>query len=262
MSANSNPRNSLWSGMKAALRWRAKRFLQAARITYLTRRNPEVCIAGVYIPLSKHISNNVKEAMFDGGYETAELRTIAANLAPEDRILEIGTGIGLISTFCAKRVGSERVFTFEANPDLAPLIQAVYARNGVAPKLEFCVLGKGEGEAVFYIHDDFWSSSLYQRSQGAKKVCIPRRDLNELLTQLRPTFLIMDIEGGESEIFEMINLEGINKIAVELHTAVIGQARVDDILNRLATEGFVVDWRYSASINGFKEELFLSRRSA
>lgn len=262
MLAASSTKNILWDKIREGSRWRAKRFWQALRVRYLSWRNPEVCIAGVYIPLSKYISDNVREAMFDGGYESAELRTIADNLSPEDRVLEIGTGVGLISTFCAKRIGADRVFTFEANPELAPLIQAVYARNEVSPNLDICVLGKGKGEEVFYVHDDFWSSSLYQRSPKAKKVSVPRRDINELIQRLQPTFLIMDIEGGESQIFEIINLDGISKVAVELHTSIIGQDRVDDICARLAAEGFLVDWRYSNSLKGFKEELFLSRALA
>jgi len=257
--ATSNSTSIFLSRVRDAARWRTKRAWQAIRVGYLSWKSPEVNIAGVYIPLSKYISDNVKEAMFDGGYESAELRTIAENLAAEDRVLEIGTGVGLISTFCAKRIGSDRVFTFEANPELAPLIRSVYARNGVSPNLNICILGKGDGEETFYVHDDFWSSSLYQRSTKSRKVSVPRKDINQAMNKLHPTFLIMDIEGGESGIFDIINLDGITKIAVELHTNIIGQDRVDSICDQLADEGFRIDWRYSSSIKGFKEELFLSR---
>lgn len=200
--------------------------------------------------------------MFTGGYESAELRTIKNNLSREDRVLEIGTGIGLISTYCAKRIGSDRVFTFEANPELEPYIKAVYARNEVSPTLNICILGAGAGETSFYVHHDFWSSSVYQRSEKTRKLSVPRQDLNETIARLRPTFLIMDIEGGESDLFKIIELNGIMKIAVELHTSIIGKNRVDDICAQLAEQGFVIDWRYSQSIDGFKQELYLSRELA
>jgi len=250
---------SLLHSLRLSVRWRLKRFLQHLRVAYLSRKNPVVCIEGVNIPLTKYISDNVREAMFDGGYESAELRTIADNLSGDDLVLEIGTGIGLISTFCAKRIGSDRVYTFEANPELEPYIRDVYDKNSVSPNLEICVLGENEGEATFYVHDDFWSSSVYQRSPQARKVTVTRRSLNDTINRIQPTFLIMDIEGGEYDIFKHINLEGFNKIAVELHTEVLGKDRIDEILSQLAEQGFAIDWRYSDSTPGFKEELFLSR---
>ncbi len=259
MSTKSISANSLLGELGMSARWRIKKLWQAMRVAYLSWRSPEVCIAGVYIPLSRYISNNVREAMFDGGYESAELRTIADNLSSNDRVLEIGTGIGLISTFCAKRIGSERVFTFEANPELIPYIEEVYARNNVSPQLQNSILSEGEGESTFFVHQDFWSSSVYKRTESDKKVTVPRHDINQTIREIRPTFLIMDIEGGESELFSFMDLDGINKLAIELHTAIIGNDRVNEICAQLAKEGFEIDWRYSTSIEGFKKELYLRK---
>ncbi len=251
---------SLTKRVSDAFAWRSRRLLQYARVRFMSWCNPEVIIAGVSIPLTKCISDNVREAMFNGGYEAAELRTIEATLSADDLVLEIGTGIGLISTYCAKRIGSDRVFTFEANPALEPYIRGVYARNGVSPALQICILGQGDGEETFYVHSDFWSSSVYQRSANSRRVSIPRKDLNQAIAQLRPTLLIMDIEGGESDLFKFINLDGIRKISIELHTSIIGKARVDEILALLAQRGFEIDWRYSQVMDDFKQELFLSRK--
>lgn len=253
-------RNGLVKQFSDIFSWRWKRLLQYIRVRFKSWRTPEVVIAGVSIPLTKCISDNIREAMFHGGYEAAELRTIDANLSRDDLVLEIGTGIGLISTYCAKKIGSNRVFTFEANPALEPYIRSVHARNGVAPDLRICALGQGEGEIPFYVHDDFWSSSIYQRSTNSRRLNIPRRDLNETIAQLRPTFLIVDIEGGESELFEFINLDGIHKISIEIHTSIIGKTRVDEIHSILAHQGFAIDWRYSQLQDDFKQELYLSRK--
>lgn len=259
MTADSTTKNTFWGTLTEGARWRLKRLRQRARVGYLSWRNPEICISGVYIPLSKYISDNVREAMFDGGYESAELRTIADNLSPEDTVLEIGTGIGLISSVCSKRIGSDRVHTFEANPELEQHIRRVYARNAVSPQLQICILGDGEGEASFYVHDDFWSSSTYQRSPISKHVTVPRHDINETIKRLHPTFLIMDIEGGESELFRIMELDGIRKLAIELHTSIVGETRIQEIRSILAEHGFEVDWRYSSVTEGFKQELYLYR---
>lgn len=246
-------------GLRQALRWRARRARQYLRMRYLSWRHPEVLVAGVRIPLFDYISDNVREAMFDGGYEAAELRTIANQLDADDVVLEIGTGIGLISTYCAKKIGADRVFTFEGNPELEPFIRKVYEVNGVAPTLQIGVLGSKEGKATFFVHDDFWSSSTVGRRGGGRQVTVSRLNLNAVLASIRPTFLIVDIEGGESELFEFICLDGIRKISIELHDSVIGTPRVHEICKQLEYEGFEIDWAHSSSIDGFKKELFLRR---
>jgi len=90
-------------------------------------------------------------------------------------------------------------------------------------------------------------------------VTVPRLDLNAALERIRPTFLIVDIEGGESELFEFIRLDGIRKIAIELHDSVIGAKRAQEICDQLDQAGFTVDWSHSSSIDGYKKELFLFR---
>ena len=244
-----------------AVRWRAKRLHQYTRVRYLSLRCPEVEISGIRIPLGKHISDNVREAMFGGGYEAAELRTIGAHLDENDRVMELGTGIGLISAFCAKAVGSDRVFTYEANPDLEMHIKEVFRVNGVSPRLEMCMLGRGSGTVNFFKHKDFWSSSKLDRSNDSKIVTVPQRDLNEEIRLVDPSFLIVDIEGGETDLFDFIDLHKVMKISVELHTHIVGKPAVEKIKNRLFEEGFKLDQEYSTIIENFKEELFLDRIS-
>lgn len=259
MSISLSKSEGFWPQIRAAARWRIKRLQQYLYVRYLSWRNSEICIADVRIPLTKYISDNVREAMFRGGYESAELHTIADNLSNDDRVLEIGTGIGLISSYCAKSIGSERIFTFEANPELEPCIRQVYECNSVSPHLDICILGEGNGEESFYIHDDFWSSSLYRRSSNTRKVTVPRKDFKQTLALIRPTFLIMDIEGGEFDLLKLATLDGINKVAIEIHTHILGKDRVAEIHLLLSKQGFAVDWRYSRAIDGFKEELYLYR---
>lgn len=253
------PHSGLLTGLCESIGWRARRARQYLRLRYLSWRHREVVVGGIRIPLFDYISDNVREAMFDGGYETAELRTIADQLDGNDVVLEIGTGIGLISTYCAKKIGGDRVFTFEGNPELEPFIRKVYEINGVAPTLQIGVLGRNDGTAIFFVDDDFWSSSTVRRRSGTRQLQVSRLDLNSVLTRIHPTFLIVDIEGGESELFEFIRLDGIRKISIELHDSVIGSQRVHEICNQLEQEGFAVDWAHSSSIDGHKKELFLRR---
>src|SRR3954463_5744859 len=107
---------------------------------YRVGRRFVVTIEGVHIRVGRHMSRRVEQAISRGGYERDELRLIGMVLSPSDVVLEIGAGLGIVSAYCAKRVGSNRVFAFEATPDLEPCIRETYALNGVEPTLEMCAI--------------------------------------------------------------------------------------------------------------------------
>jgi FkbM family methyltransferase len=181
----------------------------------------------------------MREILYSGKYELAERRIVAKCLESSDTVLEIGTGLGLLAVLCAKRVGSERVVTVEANPALIPVIRETFELNGVRPELKNCVLGKGHGELVFYVMKDFWSSSTVKRSDSATPVMVAQQDFADLLATVRPTFLIIDIEGGEYDLLKDMELPFVRKIAIELHERVIGRDKTTSVLESLARQGFL-----------------------
>jgi cyclopropane fatty-acyl-phospholipid synthase-like methyltransferase len=54
------------------------------------------------------MSRRVEQALSKGSYEQEELRLIGAVLSPDDVVLEVGAGLGLVSTFCAQRFLPQR----------------------------------------------------------------------------------------------------------------------------------------------------------
>jgi len=131
--------------------------------------------------------------------------------------------------------------------------------NGVSPSLEICLLSDTEGDQSFYVEKDFWKSSLIRPGADAKEIKVSKCVLNEEIKRISPTFLIVDIEGGEYELFQYIDLHTIKKIAIELHTIYLGQEKVNEIKAILFEKGFQVDNRLSTTIKDYKEELFLER---
>ena len=242
-----------------AIHWRIARLKQFLKVRYLKLKNKAVVVEGIMLPLGKHLSDNLVEALFAGGYEKAELRTIMSKLDSADVVMEIGSGLGLVSSYCAKKIGSKNVFAYEANPGLEPVILSAYGLNEVSPSLKICLLSDTEGDQSFYVERDFWKSSMIRSSVDAKEIRIPKRILNEEIKRINPTFLIMDIEGGEYELFQYMDLGSIKKIAVELHTSRLGQDKVDEIKAKLFDKGFKIDSELSTIIKDYKEELFLER---
>ena len=196
--------------------------------------------------------------MFDGGYEAAELRTITANLESKDVVLEAGSGIGLISAYCASRIGGDRVYTYEANSEMEPLIRDVYLRNGVSPNIEFSALGLQEGMTSFFLHKNFWSSST-RTSANSRYITVPVRNINAEISRIQPNFLIMDIEGGEAELLREMDLSTIEKISIELHTRILGEETVEELRQILIDNGFHINENYSTITQGHSQELFLTK---
>ena len=201
--------------------------------------------AGVWLPCNQRgIAPGIAREIYLGEYESREIGIVAQKLETADVVLEVGAGLGFLSAFCAKRVGSERVHAFEANPALLPLIRATHERNGVAPAVHNVLLARGEGERTFYVEADFWASSTTARSPQAQAIQVPQRDLNAELQRIAPTFLIVDIEGGEGEFFAYAALAGVNKVCVEIHPDVIGNDGVSAVFARLLAQGFALDFSF------------------
>jgi FkbM family methyltransferase len=208
---------------------------------YRVTRRPIVTVEGIRLRVGRHMSRRVERAISQGGYERDELRLIKLVLAPSDTVLEVGAGIGLVSAFCAKSVGSERVFSFEANPDLEPCIRETYALNGVQPTLEMCAIRGVAGRVTLFRSRHLFSSSLIQRSPRAVPIEVPGKALSYVVEQIRPTLLIVDVEGAEGELFVGAQLPGISKVIVELHERIIGREAVGQVRTALNAVGFRED---------------------
>jgi FkbM family methyltransferase len=198
---------------------------------------------GVLLPTEgPGISPGIRRQIFFGEYEDKEIEIVARRLASDDRVMEVGAGIGFLSAYCAKRIGSERVFAYEANPALMELIAATHRANGVAPTVRNLLLGRGEGSREFYVEPEFWASSAVRGSPGARTIRVPQADLNAELRRVRPSFLIVDIEGGEIEFFETADLATVRKICVETHPAIHSSAALSQMLCGLFRQGFALDF--------------------
>ena len=108
------------------------------------------------------MSPRVERTVSRGRYEEDELRLIGQMLAPDDVVLEVGAGLGLVSAYCAKRLGSSCVFAYEANPDLEACIRETYALNKVQPTLEMCAVGADAGRVTLYRSRHLWASSVFR----------------------------------------------------------------------------------------------------
>jgi FkbM family methyltransferase len=196
---------------------------------------------GIMLPV-KHalVSPGIAREIYFGDYEAKEIEIISKRLAADDVVFEVGAGLGYLSAYCARRTGSDKVFTYEANPELIPLIRETHARNGVAPTVTNALLARGEGEREFHIEDDFWASSAHRG--GGRAITVKQLDLDCELGRIRPSFMIVDIEGGEAEFFAGADLSTVRKICVETHPDVLGDRLLSEMFAGLIAQGFALDF--------------------
>ncbi|MBS1917775.1 MAG: FkbM family methyltransferase [Bacteroidetes bacterium] len=202
--------------------------------------NPWEKVSGIFLPISKNIGFNTLRWIINGQYEQDEINIIKHKLQDGDTVLEIGTGLGFVSTYCSKKIGSEKVFTFEANPFNVETAMQVFKKNDVAPTIKNALLADEQGTAFFYIDKKsrLASSSLKNTYQ---EISIEKIKLNDLIALVKPNFLVMDIEGGEYDIFNMIDFQSIKKIQFELHPLILDERKCEEIFSVLEKNGFKKD---------------------
>ena len=191
------------------------------------------------------ISDPVWRAIRDGRYEAAELRAALAVLRRGDRLLDIGAGLGIVSAVLASRTEVQRILSVEADPRLIPYMRRLHADNGIANvDVVNCVpTAAPQDGAVFYLRTDFWCSSLNpDTGPWTRAVRVPTRPLGSLLRDFRPTVVMSDIEGGETDLFGLPqDFSGVRAIVIELHLRNYPDpalACVDRIFRALSAQGF------------------------
>jgi FkbM family methyltransferase len=229
----SRPRSGLRRSLRKLSNW----------LTYHIRiiGRPVATIEGIRVRVGPHMSRRVERAVSKGGYERDELRIIGMVLSPNDVVLEIGAGLGVVSAYCAKRVGSSRVFAYEANPDLEPRIRDTYALNAVEPTLEMCAVRATSGRVPLFRGKHLLSSSIIPRGPGWDQIEVPGKALSYVVERVRPTLLVVDVEGAEGELFDRAQLPGVSKIILELHEHALGDDKEARLRSTLAALGFRED---------------------
>lgn len=212
-----------------------------------------VDLGGIKVPLDPTVmSQRMMEVIRAKDYERPEAHLLPSILQPGERIVELGAGIGYISALCARQPGVESVAVYEANPHLLALIERTHALNGVRCSVENAVVTSGEsgGTRTFYLRDDFWASSLSPAPYGYREtVEVPVVSLEDVLARHRPTMLIIDIEGGELELFQNVALPGVRKVFIELHQNVIGRRGMKKIFDFFSERNFHYDqWHSSHAV--------------
>ncbi len=205
-------------------------------------------VHGVRLDLAREeVSPVIWKALEDGSYEAKEARSILKAIKPGDRVLELGSGIGIITSIIAG-IKDVSVWAFEANPGTAALAARVIKAN-CADNVTFSqglLTAHAPHVHPFYVRKDLWMSSM-DENQGPyeDRIEIPSENIDEFIARHQINALVMDIEGAEHDLLQNAALIGIERIFVELHDHLYHLAGIRDITQALALKGYSYDPRGS-----------------
>ncbi|PIE10902.1 MAG: FkbM family methyltransferase [Rhodobacterales bacterium] len=214
---------------------------------------------GLRIPNDpQFIRPKVRRALRENNYEAKECDAILRAVNDGDTVMDLGAGIGYVSTLVARKRKLRAIHSFEANPLLIDFIRRVHAVNEIEnATVHNTVLAPRKGKPVeFYVRSNFLASSLNKDSAPdiISTHQIETAGINTVMKEIKPDVLICDIEGAEADLFPAIRYTRLRAAIVELHPQWIGQKGVQAVFDAMHNVGLTYYPRWSnAKVVAFRK---------
>lgn len=199
---------------------------------------------GIKFPDREDILNPlIRRKLRRRNYERIEADAVRPHVKPGDTVLELGGGIGFMSSVMAKGCKADHVHVYEPNPDLVPYMKEVHALNGIDNvTVHHGIVGAKKGKVTFYQRENVLASSM---EENPAKVTSPVTatheveafNINTVIGQVKPNVLVCDIEGGEAGLFDKAKLSGLRMAVIEIHPQWIGEAGTRGVFEAMHKAG-------------------------
>jgi hypothetical protein len=171
------------------------------------------------------IQGKIRRLLRSDSYEAKEAEAALRVVREGDVVVELGGGIGFMSTLVATKRAVKSVHVYEANPNLIPYIQSVHAANTVTnAHVTNAVLGAQDGSVDFYIRDPMLGSSMQVNARNA-------------FADIGATVMICDIEGAEVDLIPQLDLTGLRAAIIETHPQWIGPKGINTVFRAFMDAG-------------------------
>jgi FkbM family methyltransferase len=149
----------------------------------------------------------VSYGCLNNDWEPSETNYFISNLSAGDTVLDIGANIGWFTLVAAKYGGANaRIHSFEPRPETARMLKRTVSDNNLRQQVtvwEYALSDKwGKCKLVWEKGTDnpggsFLASSAMSDDQNVESVEITTAVLDELLPDIAPDIIKIDVEGGE-----------------------------------------------------------------
>ncbi|WP_386625915.1 FkbM family methyltransferase [Sulfitobacter geojensis] len=173
-------------------------------------------------------------------YERKESEAALRVVREGDVVVELGGGIGYMSTLVATKRKIKSVHVFEPNAKLIPYMKSVHAANGVTnAHITNAILGPRRGKVDFYIREPLIGSSLevLEGEVDPPSVIVDVLDAKTTFKDIGANVLICDIEGAEVDLIPSIDLTGLRAAIIETHPQWIGPEGIQKVFRAFMDAG-------------------------
>lgn len=188
------------------------------------------------------------KGLHEGTYEEDEANAARARVKPGMRVLELGAGLGYVSTICARQAGAENVISVEANPIMVPILKGNLARNGqgAVTVMHGAIVADAdpsdEEGMLFHASTSFLGGRLAtEDSAPTNLVDVPAVGLRQLLRRHRPNVVMMDVEGAEEYLFDAPWNAHLRFLVMELHPDRYAASVIKRIVDCMSESGLTYD---------------------
>lgn len=200
----------------------------------------EVTFRGLSIPFPEDLSEDKRLQLQEGRYKSDEITGALSVIRPGDKVLELGTDLGVVSAVVANEASPKAVLSFAANPTRVPYIRAMQSLN----RLQDIV-------AVRHPLSPDTSAEQDKRSLGspgsfsslpaladARRVETPTELLDTVIDKFRPDVLIMNIGQDALSLLNPCHFKDVRAVVMSFCPSVHGREHTKACKDRLLSVGF------------------------
>lgn len=214
-----------------------------------------ISCGGLQIAVDRQLfPRSVIDSLISGQYELLERCAVSRVCTQSDVVVELGSGIGVISMEMLRTILPGNLVCFEANSVLIDCARRTFAINGVVgvdisnSVLKSRAWIRGHGDRIRFRSDNNFLASrvLLDSELDSNSIQLGVSCLEDTIERVGATILVCDIEGDEVELLCSATLEGLRVIVVEVHPNVVGKAAVESMVRHLVISGFSVNFQISS----------------
>ncbi|NEK20973.1 FkbM family methyltransferase [Sulfitobacter sp. JBTF-M27] len=186
------------------------------------------------------MQGKIRRLLRNNDYEAKETEAALRVVREGDVVVELGGGIGYMSTLVSTKRAIKSVHVFEANPNLIPYIQSVHAANDVTnAHVTNAILGTRKGSVDFYVREPMLGSSMQKLEGEVDPPSVKVDVLNAKTTfkDIGANVLICDIEGAEVDLIPSLDLSGFRAAIIETHPQWIGPEGMNKVMRAFMDAG-------------------------
>jgi FkbM family methyltransferase len=235
-------RNGGVSGLAAQVR----RKVEVWRVCFAARGIKSITLDRSSFSLEEIPNNALKVSLLKGKYERFERHAVLKYVRPELPVVELGGCIGVVSCVTnAILINPAAHVVVEANPRVIPILQRNRDRNNCKFEILNAAIAYGQSSVTFALATDFRGGSLRRSDEVSHEkalVTVAATGLGAIVAQrgYDQFTLICDIEGHEFELVTVDTeiLRKVDTLIMETHARLIGEARNNELMEKLSELGF------------------------